>query len=138
MEFMEEFVNGGFLSWICQQELREHKGGIRCQTHLWDRGCPAWKIFLDVIWSACHGTKMHKHSGLWHVDVAEAAQELFALVTPERLCLQMAGKWLAVPFQVSNASVVFPELIHKIPYKLLPSFCLIRTQPPWCPHKGPY
>ena len=36
--------------------------------------------------SCCYGTKMHKRSGFWEVDLTPNTQELLAFITPQGRC----------------------------------------------------
>ena len=57
---------------------------------------------------------MDKRSGFWQVDLAAAAQELLAFITPKGRVF----KWKVMPFGVANAPALFQELMNKIVYIL--------------------
>ena len=57
---------------------------------------------------------MDKCSGFWQVELARAAQELLAFVTPKGRVF----RWKVVPFGVANAPALFQELMNKILYTL--------------------
>ena len=59
-------------------------------------------------------TKMDKRSGVWQVDLTQAAQELPAFVTPKGRVFP----WKVMPFGVANAPALFHELMNKITYIL--------------------
>ena len=53
---------------------------------------------------------MDKQSGFWQVDLTPNAQELLALITPQRRVF----KWKVMPFGVANAPALYQELMNKI------------------------
>ena len=59
-------------------------------------------------------TKMDKRSGVWQVDLTQAAQELPSFVSPEGRVFC----WKVMPFGVSNAPALFQEVTNKILYIL--------------------
>ena len=69
---------------------------------------------LDRIPKCRLNTKMDKHSGFWQVELAPAAQELLAFVTPKGCVFRSTG----IPFGVANAPALFQELMKKILYML--------------------
>ena len=59
-------------------------------------------------------TKMDKRSGFWQIDLARAAQELLAFVTPKGRVF----RWKVMRFGVANAPALFQELMNEILYIL--------------------
>ena len=57
---------------------------------------------------------MDKRNGFWQVDLARAAQELLAFVTPKGRVF----RWKVMPFGVANAPALFQELTNTILYIL--------------------
>ena len=57
---------------------------------------------------------MDKRSGFWQVDLTAAAQELLSFITPEGRVF----KWKVMPFGVTNAPVLFQELMNTVLYIL--------------------
>ena len=71
---------------------------------------PNMKSTLEKIVSCRYKTKMDQHSGFWQVHLTPNAQELLALITPQRRVF----KWKVMPFRVANAPALFQELMNKI------------------------
>ena len=69
---------------------------------------------LERIAKCRYKTKMDKRSGFWQVDLAAAAQELLAFITPKGRVF----KWKVMPFGVANAPALFQELMIKVFYIL--------------------
>ena len=69
---------------------------------------------LERIARCRYKTKVDKRSGFWQVDLAAAAQELLAFITPKGRVF----KWKVMPFGVANAPARLRELMNKILYIL--------------------
>ena len=67
---------------------------------------------LDRIAKYGFKTKMDKRSGVWHVDLTRAAQELLAFVTAKGRVF----RWKVMPFSIANGPPVFQERMNAIPY----------------------
>ena len=65
---------------------------------------------LEKIASCRYKTKMDERSGFWQVDLTPNAQELLAIITPQKRVF----KWKVMPFGVANAAALFQELMNKI------------------------
>ena len=75
---------------------------------------PITENTLERIAKCRYKTKMDKRSGFWQVDLAAAAQELLAFITPK----DRVFKWKVMPFGAANAPALFQELMNKIFYIL--------------------
>ena len=75
---------------------------------------PNMENTLERIAKCRFKTKIDKRSGFWQVDLPQAAQEVFAFVTPKG----NAFRWKVMPFRVANAPALFQELMNKVLYIL--------------------
>ena len=89
-------------------------GEVNKKTQNHSGGISNLENTLERIAKCRFKTKMDKRSGFWQVDLARAAQELLAFVTPKGRVFC----WKVMPFVVADAPALFQELMNKILYIL--------------------
>ena len=83
-------------------------GEVTKKTQNHSASIPNMENTLERIAKCQFKTKMDKRSGFWQVDLTQAAQELLAFVTPKGRVFC----WNIMPFAVTNAPVLFQELLN--------------------------